>query len=316
MRASTGQVKFSWLGWVWAAFFAFFTVATVRAGAGWKTALAGSVLLVLVAPPARQWLYNKTRLVLRRWALVIPCFIVFMGQLALMVDEGTESERREELAKQKASAERVAKVRADTLTFYDANKVAVLGEVATLVEQGKPGEAMQLVSKYASVSKDPDLARAKRIVEVEDARAQLRSDGANMPLSKRVALYKVVAEHEPDNTLVVATHKRLAEQLEKQEAAERAAKHKAEVFAARKKQIESKFHSWDGSHTTVERAVKATMKNPDSYQHVETRYVDTGSTILVTTTIRGTNSFNAVVPTTFVAEVDINGNLLSLTTVR
>ncbi|WP_052731139.1 SHOCT domain-containing protein [Spirosoma radiotolerans] len=65
---------------------------------------------------------------------------------------------------------------------------------------------------------------------------------------------------------------------------------------ARREHVESLFSAYDGSHPQLEKAVKSAMKNPDSYEHVETRFRDDGSTIYVITTFRGTNSFGGVVP--------------------
>jgi len=73
----------------------------------------------------------------------------------------------------------------------------------------------------------------------------------------------------------------------------------------RKEKIKSQFSAWDGSHKKVESFVKNNMKNPDSYQHIETRYTDKGDYLLVGTKYRGTNSFNAIVPETKLFKVDI-----------
>lgn len=66
--------------------------------------------------------------------------------------------------------------------------------------------------------------------------------------------------------------------------------------------IDAQFSAWDGSHRGMEKAIKAQMKNPDSYEHVETGYKIIGKenengvkALYIVTTFRGTNSFNAVV---------------------
>lgn len=88
---------------------------------------------------------------------------------------------------------------------------------------------------------------------------------------------------------------------------------KEEAFAKRKAAIEAQFSRWDGSHPSVEKMVKRGMKNPDSYQHVETKYAIKPSGFVVVTTIRGTNSFGGIVPQTFRAILDDSGNVLPLT---
>lgn len=80
----------------------------------------------------------------------------------------------------------------------------------------------------------------------------------------------------------------------------------------RKAQVEQQFSAWDGAHRGVERAVKQNLKDPDSYKHVETRYIDNGDHLMVYTTFRGTNSFGAVVTNSATAKTDLQGNVLSL----
>jgi len=77
------------------------------------------------------------------------------------------------------------------------------------------------------------------------------------------------------------------------------AKTSAEI---RMDEVQKCFSGWDGSHRELTRTIKAGMKNPDSYKHVETRYVDNDNHLLVFTTYRGTNSYGAVMTSTITAE--------------
>ncbi|WP_461039967.1 hypothetical protein [Spirosoma harenae] len=63
----------------------------------------------------------------------------------------------------------------------------------------------------------------------------------------------------------------------------------------RKEKIEAFFSGFDGSHAELEEKIKSQMKNPDSYKHVKTQYVDKGETLDILTTFRGTNSFGGIV---------------------
>jgi UPF0716 family protein affecting phage T7 exclusion len=90
---------------------------------------------------------------------------------------------------------------------------------------------------------------------------------------------------------------------------------RAAEYAAKKERrekIESQFSSYDGSHHGVERAIKARMNDPDSYEHVQTRFKDEGSYILVYTQFRGKNAFNAKIMSVASAKVDFSGNVLDL----
>lgn len=303
------------VGWAFAALFLYATGAMLVGGGGFLAALIGLALVTICAPPARSWFSQKTGLKLNEWLLVVVCGLLFVWQINVAGSAAETSAAREEAATQKTSAERIAKARAENLAYFEANKAAVLQDITSKVQAGQAAEALAIANKYALVSKDPDLARAKRIVEFEDARAQLKNE-ASLPLAKRAALYKTLAEFDPSNRLFALESEDLNAQLEKEQKIERETKQRAAAIEQRKQAIQQQFSSWDGSHRNVEAAVKRSMKNPDSYKHVETRYSDDGKNLVIITTVRGTNSFGAVVPSTFVAQVDYAGNVLSLKTVN
>ena len=54
------------------------------------------------------------------------------------------------------------------------------------------------------------------------------------------------------------------------------------------------------------------MHNPDSYEHVETKYIDKDTYIVVITKFRGTNAFGAVVTNSMAAEVGLDGSVRSI----
>jgi hypothetical protein len=66
------------------------------------------------------------------------------------------------------------------------------------------------------------------------------------------------------------------------------------------------FSGFDGSHAELEAVIKSDMNDPESYEHVETRYRDDGSTIYVITTFRGKNAFGGTV--THKAEATLGGS--------
>lgn len=102
-----------------------------------------------------------------------------------------------------------------------------------------------------------------------------------------------------------------AEQLAKEQLAQ------ADKLAAKKERagkLKEQFSAYDGSHRGVEKYIKAHMNDPDSYEHVSTRYVDKGDYLSVMTQFRGKNALGAKVLSTAVAKVDLSGNVLELTT--
>jgi hypothetical protein len=80
----------------------------------------------------------------------------------------------------------------------------------------------------------------------------------------------------------------------------------------RQDSIESQFSAWDGSHRTLERLIKDNMNDPDSYEHIETRYRDDKTSIFLYTKFRGANAFGGKVINEVTAKADINGNIIEI----
>lgn len=74
----------------------------------------------------------------------------------------------------------------------------------------------------------------------------------------------------------------------------------------------SRFFGFKGQHRNLERLIKSNMNDPDSYEHVNTRWEDKGSYLLIETTIRGTNSFGAKIIKTYRAKADLDGNIIEI----
>ena len=76
--------------------------------------------------------------------------------------------------------------------------------------------------------------------------------------------------------------------------------------------IDALFSVWDGSCKGLTEYIKRSMNDPDSYKHVETKYWDKGSYLIVYTSFRGTNKFGGIVTNAVTAKVDLNGNVLEV----
>jgi len=80
----------------------------------------------------------------------------------------------------------------------------------------------------------------------------------------------------------------------------------------RKERITAGFSQWDGSHIALEKIIKQSMHNPDSYKHVKTTYKEEKDGLLVATQYRGTNAFGGVVTSQMVAKTDLDGNVIKI----
>jgi hypothetical protein len=97
-----------------------------------------------------------------------------------------------------------------------------------------------------------------------------------------------------------------AQKRKKEIEAERAA------AAKRQENINYQFNAWDGSHRELETLIKKSMNDPDSYEHVETRYADKGNHLIVSTVFRGKNAFNATVKNSVTAKISLSGQVLEI----
>lgn len=74
--------------------------------------------------------------------------------------------------------------------------------------------------------------------------------------------------------------------------------------------IQKLFSAWDGSVPSVEKWIKANIKDPDSYKHIETKYWDQGAKIVIKTKFTATNSFGGRISSLVRAEIDTTGRLI------
>jgi len=76
--------------------------------------------------------------------------------------------------------------------------------------------------------------------------------------------------------------------------------------------INSQFSGWDGSHRELKNYITGSMNDPESYEHIETKYVDKGDNIIIITRFRGNNAFGGKVVNTIRAKVDLQGNIIEI----
>ena len=87
---------------------------------------------------------------------------------------------------------------------------------------------------------------------------------------------------------------------------------KVEKVLTRAEQIDNQFSPWDGSHIKLTREIKKGMNDPESFDHIETRFKDLGNEIVVQESFRGKNAFGGLVINKVIATVDIDGNVLTM----
>lgn len=76
--------------------------------------------------------------------------------------------------------------------------------------------------------------------------------------------------------------------------------------------IKSQFHAWDGSHMALERKIKGLLRDPDSYEHIETRYSREGNTLKLYTKYRARNGFGGMAVSEVIATTTVDGENLTI----
>lgn len=76
--------------------------------------------------------------------------------------------------------------------------------------------------------------------------------------------------------------------------------------------IQKLFSGWDGSHIKLTEIIKQSLNDPDSYEHLETTYIDKDSFLIVTSKFTAKNGFGGTVRNEVVVKSDTLGNILEV----
>lgn len=207
------------------------------------------------------------------------------------------------------------------------------------LESGDFDSAISLASKYSFMSDDEitrllDQAKQrKQVFEKREAISQLNDRLKNADPSdfkERLNVYRELAKVDPDNAEYleqVQVYETKLEQsiltdLKKIPAAhygENLSKYREllalrpdnEKYISKVAYYEKEQQEFEKGFTTgksaAERYVRQNMKNPDSYEHVSTKYFAMKDGFVFIVKYRGTNSFNAVVTSDAVVTTTLEG---------
>lgn len=73
--------------------------------------------------------------------------------------------------------------------------------------------------------------------------------------------------------------------------------------------IQKLFSGWDGSHIKLTEIIKQSLNDPESFNHLETTYIDKDSFLIVTTKFTAKNGFGGTVRNEVVVKSDTLGNI-------
>jgi hypothetical protein len=173
-----------------------------------------------------------------------------------------------------------------------------------IVEQGWDGVLDMQRAEDAGFTDPDEWRRARPRIEAEQA-AAARIAAEKAAAEKAEAERRAAEQAEAERTRKEA-ERLAAEQAEAQRKAaaeaEKLAQEKAEAErqaaadAARRKAGFHCLSAWDGSHTGVKSAIKGVMREPSSFEHIETRItpVNEDGNHVLTMTYRARNGFGGM----------------------
>lgn len=282
-----------------------------------ESPLGGLCLIIisfLLLPPLRKFVYSKTNKELPVKARAVTIFALFVA-FGVFVGQA-QDKKEQELAAQQAQeqAEKAAKVRQETIDYYNQNKDEILAKANEDLSQKDYQAVISQTSKYLvagdeqlqkiNTTAQAAIAEKQKIEKTESLLAKLKTVPAS-EFGQNKNLYQQLSKMHPSNEKYKEKLAHYTAKVEEENQAKIAAEE-------RKKRIERQFSAWDGSHNNLERLIKKAMNDPDSYEHDETVYWDRGDHLVVRTTYRGKNAFGGVVRNFVKAKVSLDGDILQI----
>lgn len=311
------------------------TILVVLGGIVAKESWWATILMVLtglvIFPPVYNHILDKVKLS-DRFNLRIPLvFLALVGATTLLFTQDALVKAREQAAIAKEERERLARDQADRMAReaqrkaevqaeFAKNGDSILAELQKAIDSKNVPAALSIKNRFQPAVNDPRLNAL--VVKYEEMKQQVDREQAIAVLLKQantlkvdqyaeaIDIYSKLAGLDPANAQYKSKVDKYTSLKTKADERKRKAAAEAAAKAEREKRIEEQFSGWDGSHRNFERMIKNAMNDPDSYEHVETRYRDMGKTIRVYCTFRGKNAFGGIVKNTKVADFDLDGNFV------
>jgi len=241
------------------------------------------VISALLLPPVRSFVYSKTNKELPIKVRAISILILFIAS-GIFIGQSQDRKVQKLAVKQaQEQAEKAAQIRQEKIDYFNANRSEIILSLKKSLSTKDYKAVVSQSNKYL-VSGDKELeqinSKAKKelaAIQKAEKTKKLLAELKGIPATeyeKNKKLYQQLVNLYPDNEKYKSKVKFYSTKIEEQ-------KEKARIAAERKKKIEHQFSAWDGSHRNLERLIKKTMNDPDSYDHVETVYWDMGKYLIV-----------------------------------
>lgn len=242
---------------------------------------------------------------------------ITLACLFFVVSNYSDDRKQEatDLARQAEETKKVESIVAQAEGYIGENKIeealATLDKTAELDTNTNKDDAISLRTKINELQNPSVLKRV--LTGMSDSDFDLLQKGElQTSFIDHNELNKLFLVKLQENSSQRATYIAEAEDMKRKRQEEAEKKKQEDEANARKEMIEKQFSAWDGSHIKLTRMVKDSMNDPDSYEHVETKYWDMKDYLVITTTFRGKNAFGGVVKNTVKAKVSLDGESIEI----
>lgn len=313
------KVLMSAVSWFVASMFAITGLALL-----FSIPLAGIAQLLIAAlflPPVQRLVVQRFGKPIPRRAKLAGASALFIASIVITATHGGQSSLYHDMQIETRRNEMNAAHRDE----LQANRQAILASATSGLMAEQFGKVIASTQRYAAAG-DPEInaVRAKAtagLKQQQDAlrRQQIVAELKQVPAKdnkRNRALYGELVKLEPANASYASKLEYYDGKCAKEAEVERVATLRKKVAArhtsAQNDAIASQFSGWNGAHINLERFIKDNMNDPDSYKHVETRYWEKETYLVVETKFRGKNGFGGVVLNSVTAQVDFNGNVIAI----
>lgn len=289
----------------------FFGITFTLGGIGtiFESFLTGIIFIILglfILPPTYEIFEKKTNLNLSSKAKWFTVIIICIISSFAINNSNEEKDKEVDLITKKAS-EFINNGQIDSAKVYikqAKEKYSTTENKAVILENE--------LTKYKSESFAKETLASMSDEEFEKLKNNSLSKNYLTQTKLNSEFIQLMKTKAPEREKII---KEIKEKRERERIArelENARKEKEEFNKNRKANIEKQFSAWDGSHPKLSRMIKENCRNPDSYEHIETRFRDDGSYIFVITKYRAENGFGGMSIGTVSANVDFKGNVIKI----
>ena len=289
--------------------FVGITIILGGIGALFESFLTGLIFIILglfILPPTYEIFAKKTNLNLSSKAKWFTVIIIFIISSFTINNSREEKDKEVDLITKKAS-EFINNEQIDSAKVYikqaKEKYSTPINKAVDLENELTKYKSENFAKETLASMTDEDFEKLENgnLYKIYLTQVRLNRQFINLMKTQAPERDKIVIEIEK-----IKERKRIAQELE-------AERQKQEEFNKnRKENIEKQFSGWDGSHPKLSRMIEVKCRNPDSYEHIDTKFRDDGNSIFVITKYRAENGFGGMTIGTVSANVDFKGNVINI----